>query len=173
MNANVRHTVDAHCDIGRPGPELAVQVHDLIAHCPPLDPNSLYCNLLQCSHFRDTSAVATAGDAVVGFVSGYRMPAEPDCLFVWQVAVAEQARGIGLAKSLIRDILRRPGTPALRRVRTTITARNTGSWAMFHGLARELETETAERAMFVSDQHFAGAHDTEYELTIGPFEPLS
>jgi len=173
MNANAHKKVEVQCQIGEPGPELAVQVHELIANCPPLDPNSLYCNLLQCSHFRATSAVASADDAVVGFVSGYRLPDEPDCLFVWQVAVAEQARGIGLAKSLIRDILRRPGGPALRLVRTTITARNTGSWAMFHGLARELDAATSERPLFTSEQHFTGAHDTEHELTIGPFKPLS
>lgn len=159
--------------IERPGPELAVAVHRLIAACPPLDRNSLYCNLLQCSHFRETSAVARRGHQVVGFVSGYRLPTAAACLFIWQVAVAEQARGGGLGRQLIHHILARRQSRDLRYIRTTITARNSPSWAMFHALARELGAATSERPLFVAERHFDGIHDTEYELAIGPFDPVS
>src|SRR3546814_16914023 len=37
-----------------PVAEDAQAIHDLIAACPPLDTNSLYCNLLQCTHFAET-----------------------------------------------------------------------------------------------------------------------
>jgi len=67
-------------------------VHDLIARCPPLDRNSLYCNLLQCSHFAATCALARHDDTTVGFVSGYRPPSDPGVLFIWQVAVDSTAR---------------------------------------------------------------------------------
>src|SRR3546814_14667808 len=30
----------------------------LVGDCPPLDVNSAYCNLLQCTHFVDTTVVA-------------------------------------------------------------------------------------------------------------------
>ena len=40
-----------------------VAVHDLVQRCPPLDSNSLYCNLLQCTHFAATSALARFEDA--------------------------------------------------------------------------------------------------------------
>ena len=34
------------------------RLHQLVAECPPLDPNSIYCNLLQCSHFAETGVAA-------------------------------------------------------------------------------------------------------------------
>ena len=84
----------------------------------------MYCNLLQCTHFGATSALAEAEGDAVGFVSGYSPPQHPDALFVWQVAVDERARGHGLAKRLIMDILQRPGNEHLHYIRTTITAQN-------------------------------------------------
>src|SRR3546814_7090005 len=41
-----------------PVAEDAQAIHDLIAACPPLDTNSLYCNLLQCTHFAETCVLA-------------------------------------------------------------------------------------------------------------------
>ena len=83
-------------------------VNALIARCPPLDRNSLYCNLLQCAHFSATSALAEQEGKVIGFASGYRLPDEPETLFIWQVAVDRIARGRALGKHLIFDILSRP-----------------------------------------------------------------
>ncbi len=145
-------------------------VHALIGRCPPLDTNSLYCNLLQCLHFGATSALAEAEGDAVGFVSGYSPPPHPEALFVWQVAVDERARGHGLAKRLITDILERPGNEHLNHIRTTITAGNEASWVMFRGLARKLNAPTEEHTLFDQDQHFGGEHESEHELIIGPFE---
>src|SRR5690606_17223851 len=73
-----------------PVAEDAADLHQLVADCPPLDPNSLYCNLLHCSHFSGTSVAAVRRDEqgkerLVGFISGYIPPGQPDTLFVWQV----------------------------------------------------------------------------------------
>jgi L-2,4-diaminobutyric acid acetyltransferase len=145
-------------------------VHALVAACPPLDPNSLYCNLLQCTHFAQTSALAESGDAVVGFVSGYRPPTHPDSLFVWQVAVSGAARGQGLGKRLMLDILTRPENRDVRYLRTTITGENAPSWAMFESLARQLGATAERHLLFDADRHFAGRHDSEHEFIIGPFD---
>jgi L-2,4-diaminobutyric acid acetyltransferase len=74
-----------------PRAEDGPTVHRLIAACPPLSTNSLYCNLLQCSHFAATSAIASRGAEALGFVAGYRLPDAPRTLFVWQVASAPTA----------------------------------------------------------------------------------
>src|SRR5690606_15746592 len=79
----------------------------LIAACPPLDSNSAYCNLLQCTHFADFCIVAERNGTILGWVSGYRPPTEPNSLFVWQVAVADAARGKGLAHHMINALLER------------------------------------------------------------------
>lgn len=144
-------------------------VHQLISRCPPLDENSIYCNLLQASHFADTSVAAEVDGELAGFVSGYIVPARPDTLFIWQVAVAEEARGLGLAGRMIREILRRPACAQVRFLETTITPDNDASWALFRGLARKLETEVNESVMFDRERHFRGRHDSEMLLRIGPF----
>ena len=145
-------------------------VHELVASCPPLDPNSLYCNLLQCTHFADTSALAELDGEVAGFVSGYRLPTHPDSLFIWQVAVSPAARGHGLGQRLVLEILARPANANLRYLRTTITGDNAASWAMFGRLARDLDAPTERHLLFDADRHFVGRHDSELELVIGPFD---
>ena len=154
----------------KPLPTDGAAVHTLVAACPPLDPNSLYCNLLQCTHFADTSALAEIDGETVAFVSGYRPPTHPDSLFVWQVAVSEAARGQGLGRRLMLDILTRHENRGVKRLRTTITPGNAASWAMFESLARHLEAPTERHVLFDADDHFAGRHDSEYEFVIGPFD---
>src|SRR5690606_21532662 len=61
----------------RPSELDGPQVTALIADCPPLDVNSAYCNLLQCSHFADTCVVAERAGQIVGWISGYRPPSAP------------------------------------------------------------------------------------------------
>ena len=144
-------------------------VHELIANCPPLDTNSLYCNLLQCLHFSDTSARAEDAQGVTGFVSGYWIPDEPDTLFVWQVAVDARGRGQGLAGQLIQHILRRPHCSEVRFIKTTITPDNTASWRLFEKLARQFEAETSSHVLFDEAAHFGDRHASEHQLIIGPF----
>ena len=74
----------------------------LIRSSPPLDVNSAYCNLVQCAHFAPTCVVAERDGRLVGWLSGHRPPTAPEEIFVWQVAVAEDARGQGLAGLMLR-----------------------------------------------------------------------
>lgn len=151
-------------------PELedGSKVHALVASCPPLDSNSLYCNLLQCTHFADTCVIAERDDGPVGWLSAYRPPNEPDTLFIWQVAVAKEARGYGLGLQLIKAVLARPASTDIRRICTTITPDNQASWAMFRSLARDLGSGISDTPWFLADTHFGGAHASEHLVTIGP-----
>lgn len=144
-------------------------VYDLIAQCPPLDTNSMYCNLLQCSHFSETSIAAESNDDIVGFISGYIQPNQPDTLFIWQVAVGEKARGQGLAGRMLKEILSRSVATEVRYIETTITPDNRASWALFESLANKLGAELNQSVMFERQQHFAGQHETEMLVRIGPF----
>ena len=143
----------------------------LIAACPPLDPNSAYCNLLQCTHFADFCIVAERQGDVVGWVSGYRPPSSPECFFVWQVAVSPAARGVGLAGRMIESLLDRPQANGVSHLITTVTDDNKPSWALFEGLATRWHASLSKRALFERDAHFAGAHATEWEARIGPLRP--
>lgn len=144
-------------------------VSALIAASPPLDGNSAYCNLLQCSDFADTCILAERGGAIVGWISGYRLPARPDELFIWQVAVACEARGEGLGSRMLDALLER--TQA-RWISTTVTVDNHPSAAMFASFARRHGAAVGRSQRFEKTIHFAGAHATEWQFRIGPIAAL-
>ncbi len=151
-----------------PMPEDGMEIFELIKRCPPLDQNSSYCNLLQASHFANTSVIAEQNGSVVGFVSGYILPEKKNTLFIWQVAVDEVARGQGLALKMIDRILNRIQCKDITFIETTITESNLASWGLFESIASRLGTELNRSLMFDKEKHFAAQHDTEMLARIGP-----
>ena len=138
----------------------------LISECKPLDENSMYCNLLQCDHFADTCILAEKDGAVVGWISGYRVPDDPETLFVWQVAVSPAARGESLGRRMLDALLSRDACRGVRQVQTTITDDNDASWALFTRFAGRAGATLDHATHFCRDRHFDGAHDTERMVTI-------
>lgn len=157
-------------ELRTPTADLGAAVAQLIRECPPLDPNSTYCNLLQCSHFAETSVAAMRQGELIGFISGYRIPEQPDTLFIWQVAVSEKARGKALATRMLEHILTRPNSQDITHLETSITPDNQASWALFKGLAKRLDTPITSSVLFDKERHFSGAHDSELLVRIGPFQ---
>lgn len=156
-----------------PTPSDSAALNLLIKKSPPLDTNSVYCNLLQCTHFSGTSVAAIFNKSLVGFISGYCPPKTPGTLFIWQVAVAEAFRGSGLGKKMLHWLISQPACAAANSLSTTITAENRASWALFQGFARERSTQFTKSVMFHREKHFAGQHDDEYLLTISPLHQKS
>ncbi len=145
-------------------------VHELIKRCPPLDVNSSYNYFLLCSHFRDTCVVAEANDQIVGFLSAYLIPARPDTLFIWQVAVDETARGSGLAGRMLEHVAERPDCAHVCAMETTISPSNLSSRRVFERFAEKHQAETSEET-FLEAKHFgAEAHEDERLIRIGPLE---
>lgn len=140
----------------------------LIEASPPLDPNSAYCNLLQCSDFADTCVVAEKDGRIVGWISGYRPPSHPERIFVWQVAVHPSARGLGLGGRMLDELIGRPAVQGATTLTTTITQGNPASWALFTAFARRHGAQLTKSPRFERDAHFAGAHDTEWQASIAP-----
>jgi len=123
---------------------------------------------LQCSHFSGTSVAATYQGELVGFISGYLIPERPNTLFIWQVAVDEQARGQGLATRMLQNILARDLCTNVSAIETTITESNKASWALFNRLASKLNAQLNSSVMFDREQHLDNAHDTEMLVKISP-----
>lgn len=148
-------------------------VHRLVAACPPLDANSVYCNLLQCSHFSATSVGAYYGDELAGFMSGYLVPktdgTASDTLFVWQVAVSADHRGQGLGSRMLQSLLHRDVCTNVHFIETTITEDNEASWALFRRTAKTLDAPLNSSVKFDRDTHFLGEHATEMLVKVGPF----
>lgn len=168
MNILEEH-IEPRIELRHPTSIDGAAVSRLISHCPPLDTNSMYCNLLQCTHFAHTSVAATLDNALVGFISGYIIPEQHNTLFIWQVAVSDKARGQGLARRMLENILARPICKDVHYLETTITESNQASWALFNSLAKKLNTELKPSLMFDREQHFAGEHTSEMLARIGPF----
>lgn len=166
--ANARKA-KSHTTLQQPDSTLGAKVHQLIRECPPLDGNSLYCNLLQCSHFADTSVAAFIDHRLVGFISAYIKPQQTDTLFIWQVAVHASARQQGLALAMLQHILARPSCQQIHYLETTITENNQASWRLFESLADRLQAPNHKQVLFDKEQHFQHQHDSEWLMRIGPF----
>lgn len=154
----------------RPNATDGAEIWALVKACKPLDENSMYCNLVQADHFRDTCVVAEMDGEIVGWVSGHMIPGA-DALFVWQVAVSPKARGLGLGKTMLLELIERDACDDAAELRTTITEDNEASWALFRSFARAIGGALSDAPHFRRDAHFDGAHDTEHMVTITLPEP--
>jgi L-2,4-diaminobutyric acid acetyltransferase len=132
----------------------------LIHRCPPLDRNSTYYYHIMCRDFAQTSCLALKQGEVLGYVSAFLRPESPDTLFVWQVAVDPQARGLGLAKSMLEEILHRPELN-LKRLETTIGPANKASQRLFQSLAQKMGCPI-RKSVFLSEEDFSEpGHESE------------
>jgi len=155
----------------RPTDGDGLPLHELVARCQPLDTNSVYCNLLQCSDFADTAVAAEdAQGQLVGFISGYRPPSRPDTLFVWQVAVDASMRGQGLALRMLMALTERVARHGVRFMETTISPDNAASQALFKRAFAQLGADYSTRTLFSRAEHFAGKHEDEVLYRAGPFD---
>ncbi|KPP88054.1 MAG: diaminobutyrate acetyltransferase EctA [Rhodobacteraceae bacterium HLUCCA08] len=137
----------------------------LVRACKPLDENSIYANLIQADHFRDTCVVADLDGAIVGWISGHMIPGQ-DAFFVWQVAVSPVARGLGLGKTMLLELVNRDAAAGAATLKTTITRDNDASWALFRSFARLIGGDLSDAPHFDREAHFDGAHATEHMVTI-------
>jgi len=140
-------------------------IWELVRSCKPLDENSMYCNLVQADHFRDTCVVAELDGEIVGWISGHMIPNE-QALFVWQVAVSPRARGLGLGRQMLTHLVDREACAGATRLKTTITEDNDASWALFSSFARAIGGELRDEPHFEREAHFGGHHDTEHMVTV-------
>jgi L-2,4-diaminobutyric acid acetyltransferase len=156
-----------------PTMEDGAAIHKLVLESG-LDVNSPYAYLAFCRDFADTCVIAeeyhegTGAWKLLGFVQGYAPPSRPDTLFVWQVATAAAAQGLGLASSMILNLARWNDS---RFVEATVTPSNAASLALFRGLGPKTGSPVEETAAVFREDHFpAGAtHEQEDVLRIGPF----
>ena len=145
-------------------------LHALVRRVGTLDLNSAYAYMLLGRFFSRTSRVACLGDQVVGFVSAFEAPDEPNALFVWQVGVDPSARGLGVASSLL-DAAFAASRPEVDTLLTTVSPSNLASDRLFRAFARRHGAEVALRPGFAASWFPGGAHEDEPFLVIGPLRP--
>ncbi len=153
-----------------PRVEDAAAIYKLVTQCKPLDVNSEYLYLLLCSHFNDTCVVAHLNKEVVGATTAYLVPERPDTLFVWQIAVAQKVRKLGLAMTMLKHLLRRRSCRSIQYIETTISPSNQASLNLFDSLARELKAPLQQSECFSSQMFLGSDHEAENLIRIGPIK---
>ncbi len=156
-----------------PTPADGRAVHQLVVDTGVLDVNSVYAYCALFRHFPDTCVVATGASespaSTDGFVTGHRIVARPDTLFVWQVGVAEAARGQGLATRMLTHLVQSTGVDFIE---TTVTPDNTASRTLFRRLAESLGADCTVGPC-LTPEHLGEGHAPEELFRIGPFSNRS
>ncbi|NMM28421.1 MAG: diaminobutyrate acetyltransferase [Glaciimonas sp.] len=167
-------TLDRQPTLRQPQQHDGAALHSLIAACPPLDLNAIYAYLLLCLHHAQTSVVAEIDGKLVGAITAYIPPEQPDTLFVWQVAVAPQQRGQGLGRRMLRHLLSGCIAPrGLRWMETTISPSNQASSRLFTHFALQHAAGCTTATLFVADDFGESGHEEERLYKIGPWDRVA
>lgn len=135
-----------------------------------LDVNTPYSYALWCRDFAQTSVVARgANGAVFGFVTGYVRPDDPRTLFVWQVAVDAERRGLGLAGRMLGHLGDQLPDLGCGYLEATVTPDNVPSTKLFESFARSRGARLVRRELFGEDAFPDEVdHEPEVLFRIGP-----
>ncbi len=151
-----------------PMTEDGAAIWELVCRCKPLDENSCYAYLILCEHFSGTCVVAEKDGDIIGFVSAYIPPKKSDVVFVWQVAVEERARGMGLAGAMLEEVIGRPACTGVRYMETTVSPGNVASETLFRKFAARRDAACDETTLFNRSHFGSAAHEDEVLFRIGP-----
>lgn len=136
-----------------------------------LEENAEYTYHMFSHFFGETSTIADLDGRAVGFVAGFRPPYREDSLFVWQIAVAEKARGRGLAAAMLHGLIQRL-SPRIHYLEATVTPDNEASMRTFRKIARDLDTSVTEEVLFPGNRFHGPSHEDEVLFRIGPIDPV-
>lgn len=151
-------------------------LHELATVSGGLDVNTAYAYLLPGLHHASASVLAEMDGQPVGFVSGYHIPDLPDGnrsthgtrLFIWQIAIHPDYRGLGFASDMLAALLARPANAHVTHLDTSITLSNAASLRLFTALAKRLGAPIAPIAT-LGAHLFPTGHEAETLYRIGPF----
>lgn len=139
-----------------------------------LDSYATYLYLLLCRDFASTCVVAThpreddGGSDLCGFVTAFRPPERPETLFVWQIGVAPEARGRGLAKRMLLHAFASPACAGVRYVEANVGPSNAASNRTFASLAKELGAALEIQEGFRGVDFGTETHEEEKLVRVGP-----
>lgn len=146
---------------------------ELARDCGGVDLNSPYAYMMMCRNFSATSAVAEVFGQPAGFVMAHRVPGRAHVLFVWQIAVLPEFRGLGIARRLLDGLVEQPDCLGVRALEATVTPSNKASAALFTRFAQARGAEVDIRAGFAKDDFPVDEqHEEERLFTIQPIHPI-
>ena len=177
MTNNLDTTPDVGADQGTatkkqtvfrpPVPEDGPAVWKLVENTAGLDSNSVYYYTLWFRDFTGGSLVATTDDELVGFVTGYRRPAEPETYFVWQTAVNPRHGIPFLGVKLFQAAADQQMANGARYVEATVSAENKAILMVLKQFAKKHSAHIETSVLFPGSL-FPDSHHDEVLYRIGP-----
>ncbi len=153
-----------------PVEEDGIGIWELVKSTKVLDLNSPYSYLMLCKYFSDTCVVTEMDNKIVGFISGFRSPADPTVLFIWQVAVDKSTLRRGLGLTMLKHLVKRNSNNPVHYLEITVNPSNEAAYKLYRKLALELDTSIEEIECFPSHLFPGGQHEKEILLRIGPLQ---
>lgn len=152
----------------KPGDKEGPEFFSLAKSCAELDVNSLYFYLLFCRKFSETSVAVYAEDKLAGFLIAFPLPDQRETLFVWQIAISIEFRGMGLGKEMLNHLIARDLPDPVKLLEVSITPSNLPSQKMFRRWANEKKWECREEVFFSKELFNGENHESETLFRIGP-----
>ncbi|RED52980.1 diaminobutyrate acetyltransferase [Cohnella lupini] len=145
------------------------EIWKLVRDSRKLDLNTPYFYLTMSHWFSQSCRVAeeTESGSIIGLVTGFRQPSQPDTLFVWQIAVDERYRGRGIARGLLDHVA---DYPDILFIEATISPSNDSSKGLFKRWATSKNALISVSAGFMEDDFPYQKHEREDLYRIGPLK---
>jgi len=143
-------------------------MHQLVKDGGVLEPNTVYCYLLLATHFAQNCLITERDGEAIGFIASYRPPSHPEAIFVWQIGVRPDARGQGLAKRMLHELVKRPANADVRFLEATVDPGNEPSCRLFRAFAREQGVPCDVSPGFTPEHFTPAEHPPEDLHRIGP-----
>ena len=134
-------------------------IFKLIKSSPPLDLNSQYYYHIICNDFSETSIIVEKKNNIIAFCSAYFKPKEPNVLFIWQIAVANEYRKLGIATKILNHLKK---NLTIKSIETTTSPSNKASKKLFEKFAKH-HNVPIRKEVFLSASTF-GENNHEEEI---------
>ena len=133
-----------------------------------LDTNSPYKYIMMCNYFKESCVVVKLNEKLVGFITAFIPPSQPDVMFIWQIGVDESQRGKNIATKMLNELLNRPICKNVHYLEATVTPSNKASQSLFIGFARKKNLDFTINPCFSADLFPNDHHEEELLYRIGP-----
>lgn len=144
--------------------EDAAAVHQFVASCPPLEAYPLHQYKILLRYFGNCSFLAEKDGRIAAFEMGLPSHHHTGTYFLWQIGVANEFRGEGLAGRLLGHIERELHKAGFERIEVTIDPENPSSLRAFEKSgylnisSEEGDTVEKEGQRAVRDYYGPGRH---------------
>jgi L-2,4-diaminobutyric acid acetyltransferase len=136
--------------------------------CKPLGVHTGYTYWVMFHHFNESCFVIQDGGNIIGYVSGMKSQSHSDVFFLWQIGVAEEARGKGYSYLLLEKIFEAAKRMNCKKMQFSLEDLDGASFKSFSGFARKHNREmiSVGKAKYPHSVRESWEEDTLFEIPI-------